>query len=544
MPSTPVATPAAIARAALRQLAEQGLEPTPEHYRQAYLAASPPGSRPPAEQGGPAAHDAPASSPAPDLGPALARFVREWERSQAGLSRVQKLHTLQQIEAADDARQALDLLRSTTERWAALRERPMPVPAQPTAAPAQQPAAGASWKRLWLDAVRMAEQAYAGQADIQAQARGLLEQAGELEDLGAGFAAQAQGLWDACEHWHAVDARSTGASLEAMRLLLDNLGELFEPRHWIQGQIAVLHEVLRDPMQLPRLEQAVQGLKDLLLRQGVLRKAGDDARVLARELIDMVVRSLGNYVESTERYGDRLRAGMRELDESGDWQRAKSVVQGILAQSQQMLEQTSQLRLSFADAEQQLRHARERTHALEDEIEHLSELIQQDPLTGALNRRGLELSFRREVARAERCGEALSVAMVDLDLFKSINDTYGHDIGDAVLRELVQVLRSELRPTDFVARMGGEEFLVVLPGQDEQGALQAVQRAQQVFGARRFPHPRQREGIRAGFSAGLARWHPGESLDDAYARADQALLRAKVAGRDRIEIAPQPEPQA
>ena len=134
--------------------------------------------------------------------------------------------------------------------------------------------------------------------------------------------------------------------------------------------------------------------------------------------------------------------------------------------------------------------------------------------------------------------------MVDLDLFKSINDNFGHDTGDAVLRELVQVLRAELRPTDLVARMGGEEFLVVLPGQDEQGALRALQRAQEVFAARRFAHPRQRDGIRSCFSAGVARWSPGEALEAAYGRADQALLRAKQAGRQRIELAAQPQAQA
>lgn len=585
MPFQPAssATPAAIARAALRRLAEQGIEPTPEQYRRAYLAATPPGGpRSLAasllerlerlerlEQAPPALRDvAPRLRPAlaeedceralgllwdrlerhgaeadvEPMGPALAAFVREWERSQAGLSRVQKLQALQAIEGTAAAAEVLHRLRSTAERWAALRERPPAPPA--AAAETAPPERAGQWKRLWTEAVRMAEQAYAAQPAIQAQAALLLEDAAALDDAGGGLAGRAHALWDACERWQAGSLAAQVSSLEAMRLLLDNVGQLFPPAHWLQERIEALRGLLVEPLDVQRVQQCVQELKDLLLRQGVAHKAGEDARALARELIDMVVRSLGSYVESTERYGDRLRGGMRELDESGDWQRAKSVVQGILAQSQQMLEETGKLRSSFAQAQQQLQQARERAHSLQGELEQLSELIQQDPLTGALNRRGLELSFRREAARASRSGEALSLAMVDLDFFKAINDRYGHDTGDAVLRELVQVLRAELRPTDLIARIGGKEFVVLLPGEDEQGAVAALQRAQRTFGARRFSHPRNPAGIEARFSVGVARWNGDEGLDSIYARIDRALLQAKAAGRDRIEVASVQQPGA
>ena len=572
-PAAPAASAASIARAALRRLAEQGLEPTPEQYRRAYMAASPQGSVPaparalldrldrsslslldvaPKLRAALGEGDWEAAlrllwdrletpfdpAAASGVGQALARFVREWERSQAGLSRLQKLQALRDIEVVDDAAQALQLVRATSDRWAALRER---AAAQPTPE-ARAPRRGGSWKRLWLDAVRMAEQAYAEQPQIQQQARALLADAGEMEQIGAALATQAQALWDACEHWQAGNSSTRAAMLEAVRLLLDNVAELFAPQHWIQGQIAALHGVLHEPLDARRLQQAVQALKDLLVHQGVLQKAGDDARALARELIDMVVRSLGTYVQSTEDYGERLRAGMHELDESGDWLRAKSVVQGILAHSQQMLEDTRKLRVSFAEAQEQLQQARSRARTLESELEQISELIQQDPLTGALNRRGLELSFRREAARSSRSGEPLCMAMVDLDFFKRINDQYGHDTGDAVLRELVQVLRAELRPTDVVARMGGEEFLLLLPGEDEQGGLQVLQRVQRIFGARRFTHPQQPAGIVARFSGGVGCWSPGEQFEEIYARVDKALLQAKAAGRDRVEVAQRAEP--
>lgn len=308
----------------------------------------------------------------------------------------------------------------------------------------------------------------------------------------------------------------------------------------MQDQIAGVHAALAEPIDVSRLELTVSNLKDVLFRQGVLARAGDDARTVARELIDMVVRSLGAYVENSARYGDRLEAGMRELSGSEDWDKAKTVVQGILLQSQSMLEDTRRLRASFDDAQAKLAAAQTRARSLESELQQVSELVQIDPLTGALNRRGLESAYRREVARSSRANQPLAVAMIDLDHFKRINDSYGHDTGDEVLKELVRIAREHLRPSDTVARLGGEEFMLLLPGEDGQGAAQAVARMRAAFAARSFAHPRQPAGIRARFSAGIATAARDEPLESIYARADRALLDAKAAGRDRVEHADEP----
>lgn len=152
-------------------------------------------------------------------------------------------------------------------------------------------------------------------------------------------------------------------------------------------------------------------------------------------------------------------------------------------------------------------------------LEHLS---RTDPLTGASNRRDLAHELRRETARAERLDTTLCLAFLDLDHFKDFNDTYGHPSGDALLQELVDAWQADLRPTDVLARIGGEEFVIVFPDTDIAQCHEAVERLRGLV-------PRGQT-----CSAGIAVFSPGETADDLLERADRALYVAKNTGRDRV----------
>lgn len=162
------------------------------------------------------------------------------------------------------------------------------------------------------------------------------------------------------------------------------------------------------------------------------------------------------------------------------------------------------------------------THRQSDALEKLARL---DPLTGAANRRQLSKDLAREMARAERTGAPLGLAFLDLDHFKQYNDTYGHSAGDALLQDLVTAWRAGMRPSDILARFGGEEFVVVLPDTGRQAGCQAIERLR-----RSLPQNQT-------CSAGLAAFRPGESVDALIHRADQALYAAKDAGRNRLVCA-------
>jgi diguanylate cyclase (GGDEF)-like protein len=159
-----------------------------------------------------------------------------------------------------------------------------------------------------------------------------------------------------------------------------------------------------------------------------------------------------------------------------------------------------------------------------------------DPLTQIWNRRAFLELAAQELSRARRHGSAVGLLMVDLDHFKRINDVHGHPAGDAVLVEVAARVRGVLRESDQVARYGGEELVVLVPGCGPAGAYAVAERVRRAIGGRtvRFGGA----GLRVTASLGVAAARDaGERLQGLIARADEALYRAKRAGRDRTVVA-------
>lgn len=165
----------------------------------------------------------------------------------------------------------------------------------------------------------------------------------------------------------------------------------------------------------------------------------------------------------------------------------------------------------------------------------LEALALTDPLTHLLNRRALTDRLIEELERARRYSSLVTLLMVDLDHFKRINDTHGHLVGDDVLRDIAALLRAAVRSVDLVARYGGEEFVVVLPETPSAGALTFAERLRERIADHVFPDfvPL---GLRLTASIGVATYPSAgvESAEDLFARADEALYRAKAEGRDRV----------
>jgi len=179
---------------------------------------------------------------------------------------------------------------------------------------------------------------------------------------------------------------------------------------------------------------------------------------------------------------------------------------------------------------------REKTQLLEAKNDELKQRIAEidyysntDTLTGIANRKCFEETLNREIARARRYRHALSLAILDIDHFKRINDNHGHNCGDRVLRSVAQLVGSNIRDVDFFARWGGEEFILIFPGLQLEDAARAAEKLRELI-----EYHAIEPGLGVTASFGLTRFDD-DAFDELMRRADEALYRAKSLGRNRVE---------
>ncbi|MBJ6364056.1 response regulator [Paenibacillus sp. GCM10012307] len=166
----------------------------------------------------------------------------------------------------------------------------------------------------------------------------------------------------------------------------------------------------------------------------------------------------------------------------------------------------------------------------------------RDPLTGVFNRRYMDQQLQRELQRIERYPTPITMAFIDIDRFKSINDTFGHSAGDVVLQGLANVLQNRMRVTDLIARFGGEEFVVVMPNTTAEEGERVLGEALQVVRETAVARDEVRE-YRITFSAGVAQWREGLTAEQWIRLADTAMYNSKANGRNRITRIYQDEKQ-
>ncbi len=179
--------------------------------------------------------------------------------------------------------------------------------------------------------------------------------------------------------------------------------------------------------------------------------------------------------------------------------------------------------------------AGERILALQDE---LREQATHDDLTKVLNRGTILQIVQREIAHVARKGESAAIILADLDNFKNINDTYGHPVGDVVLREASSRLGGRMRSYDAIGRYGGEEFLMVLPGCGAACAIDVAERMRHSLGDRPIQTDGGSVSVTASFGIALIEKGQGQKVEQLIVMADEALYRAKHAGRNRVEGPP------
>lgn len=323
--------------------------------------------------------------------------------------------------------------------------------------------------------------------------------------------------------------------LRLFRLLLENIGELLDDDSWLSGQIANVQDLLAGPISRGALMDATRSLKEVIYKQGMLKHSLKEAKVTVKNMMITFIDRLGAVAASTGNYHEKINGYSRKIAEAKGIPELNAILHDVMRDTRLAQTEVLRSRDEMESARQDVQAAEARIQELETRLEQMSELVREDQLTGSLNRRGLDDVFERELARAERRASPLCIAMLDLDDFKRLNDTYGHTAGDEALIHLVRVIKDTLRTMDVIARFGGEEFLIVLPDTPLPDAMQTITRVQRELTKRIFMHDNQRLLIT--FSAGVALRRDHEDQATMIKRADEALYKAKRAGKNRVVAA-------
>ena len=184
------------------------------------------------------------------------------------------------------------------------------------------------------------------------------------------------------------------------------------------------------------------------------------------------------------------------------------------------------LKSNFNNLKKEVDSARQRA-------DHLEQELLLDPLTGIYNRRAYDKHVKEELQRYQRYNQQFSMLLFDVDHFKRINDTYGHAIGDRCLKEIINRIKTILRESDFLARVGGEEFVVILPGTGETQAVDVAEKVRRAVEKTEFIH--NNETLPITISVGVTAVQPSDhSPDTLFQRVDNAMYEAKNTGRNRV----------
>ena len=267
------------------------------------------------------------------------------------------------------------------------------------------------------------------------------------------------------------------------------------------------------------------------------RQRLDKQRQEFEELQTNLAHKVAETIQQQEKFGLMLEVALENLKHADDAHGLEAARQHAIHEIEKMLAGQGLLVRMLNDTQAFLQLVRNNSERLSSELDQVRVLSLTDELTGLPNRRAFLRRLEDEIGRAQRYESPLTIAILDLDNFKQINDTHGHAIGDEMLKTYARDVLSIFRHHDMVARYGGEEFAVLLPNTTCEGTLRALDKVR-----RRAEETRLIHGMAAlpapTFSAGVAVYEPGENIDSLINRADGLLYLAKQEGRNCVKVDP------
>lgn len=262
--------------------------------------------------------------------------------------------------------------------------------------------------------------------------------------------------------------------------------------------------------------------------------ADGDRIVISKMLtkIALMLRDITGHVLETEGdlagHGKNLSDLSDQISEAQDFKEIKKIVDQMLIETKELVDSGKRLQTRMKISSDDLKQ-------LQQELEKSQQEAQTDALTTLLNKRGFEKRFELERIRAKQNETTFSLIMIDIDHFKKINDSYGHLVGDSLLKSIAAILKNQIRKNDIAVRYGGEEFLLLLPETGLEGAKAASQKIRDALVTKEWKLKETGESMgKVTVSMGIALYRLSEPEDALLKRADDALYLAKKNGRDQI----------
>ena len=477
----------------------------------------------------------------------LRDLIAEWERRQTGLTQARKREMLDRVLTASggNPEKLFERMQGLLRAWS--RNSGEDIPANEATAHATEnaapietsaPAPCNTGSPIFADLLASLLDGIATRT--RTSDPNLATEAGELASLVRQTPAPAPELLRqrldrlrASLDWSAEDQHALREALQrVLQLILANISELVVDDRWLHGQIALMGEMFEHPLDVRLLGELENRLRDVIHRQGAIKLELSDAQARLKDMLARFVDRLSDFTESTGEYHDKIEKCAERVAAAHDIAELTEVIAEVMRETRTVQESTQRSRSELEELRARVHDANSEITRLQVELEQTSELIRHDPLTGVLNRKGLDEALTRETALARRRGTALCVGLLDIDNFKQINDNHGHQTGDEALQHLVDVVRENVRPQDSVARYGGEEFVVLLPDTLLDSAVATMTRLQRAL-TKRFFLTRQQK-LLITFSAGVAELHDNEAPEEAIDRADKAMYIAKRSGKNRV----------
>ncbi|AXS81121.1 GGDEF domain-containing protein [Dechloromonas sp. HYN0024] len=320
--------------------------------------------------------------------------------------------------------------------------------------------------------------------------------------------------------------------LKLLHLIIENIGELSTDDSWLKGQIDGLLASVAPPLTLRHLDEMERRLRDVMEKQGRAKSRAVQAQQEMRQMLSEFIENLGAMNQSSVEFEGVIQQSARQIEQANTIEDLKPLLGGVISATQAMAQESAQSREKLKTLQEKVVVTEAELTHLHQELDSASALARHDPLTDALNRKGLEEAMEREISSMRRKETPLSVSLLDIDNFKKLNDTFGHDAGDRALVHLADVTRRCMRPSDTLARYGGEEFVVLMPDTMLEAGIEAMARLQREL--TKAIYMAGSEKILITFSAGVAQVGADESGTNAIRRADQAMYLAKRAGKNRV----------